>query len=290
MAVSIKTAEEIAILREGGKRLGRILQELVARVSPGVSTLEIDRIAEGLMFDCGGESSFKGYRGTREERPYPASICASVNDEVVHAPPGKKKILREGDIVGLDIGMWWPTQREIGNWKLEIGKKDRIVSSRHQPRITNHQPLCTDTAVTVGVGKISKEAERLLKVTQEALDIGIAAARPGATTGDIGAAVEIYLKKHNLGIVRELAGHGVGYAVHEEPMIPNYGKPGTGVKLQEGMVVAIEPMAMLGAERLIHDEKNWTYRTADGSLAAHFEHTLALTPKGAEVLTLRGIS
>lgn len=284
MVASIKTAEEIVILREGGKRLAKILREIAGLARPGVSTEELDRRAERLIFDCGGAPSFKGYRGGRDERPYPASLCVSVNDEVVHAPPGKKKILREGDVVGLDIGMWWP-KKEIGNWKLEIRERSKLDSSNLRPPISSIHSLCTDTAVTVGVGRISKDAEQLLRVTGDALDVGITAVRPGATIGDVGFAIERFLKKHNLGIVRELAGHGVGYDVHEEPLIPNYGKPGAGAELQEGMVIAIEPMAMLGGERLIHDEKNWTYRTRDGSLAAHFEHTIAVTATGAEVLT-----
>lgn len=263
--VGIKTPEEIAILREGGKRLARILRDVASEAKPGVSTAELDRRAERLIFDSGGAPSFKGYKGKKDPRPYPAAACISVNDEIVHAPPRKNKILKEGDIVGIDIGMWWPRAARTINY--------------------TKKSLCTDTAITVGVGRISKDAERLLKATQEALDMGIAEVRPGVTTGDIGYVIEKYLTKCRLGIVRSLAGHGVGYEIHEEPLIPNFGKRGEGTELKEGMVIAIEPMTTLGAEELVLGDDGWTYRSKDHSLTAHFEHTMAVTAKGAEVLT-----
>jgi methionyl aminopeptidase len=152
-------------------------------------------------------------------------------------------------------------------------------------KVKNSRGLFTDTAVTVAIGKVSPDAERLIRATKESLDAGIQAVRPGATVGDIGYAVQTHLKKNGLGIIRDLAGHGVGYKLHEEPLIPNYGKPGAGAELKEGMVIAIEPMATLGDWRIIIDNDDWTLRTADGSLAAHFEHTVAVTKKGAETIT-----
>lgn len=257
MAVTLKTKEEIAVLREGGGRLARILSEVVSAAHAGVAAWELDGLAEQRMHEAGGRPSFKGYYIPGVKTPYPASMCISVNDEVVHGIPRKDKILRQGDIVGLDIGMWFGAPKE----------------------------LCTDMAVTIGIGEISADAEKLLTATKESLNIGIGAVREGATIGDIGAAIETYLKKFRFGIVRDLAGHGVGYQVHEEPLIPNYGRPGTGTILKEGMVIAIEPMATLGDWRITLDEDEWTFRTADKSWAAHFEHSLVVTRDGAEVLT-----
>lgn len=258
MAGSIKSKEEIAILREGGKRLAEILEKVAKAVKPGVSTSELDGLAEGLIFAYQGTPSFKGYKIRETKIPYPGSLCASVNDEVVHAIPRRERILKEGDIIGLDIGMRYPTQNG----------------------------LYTDAAVTVGVGEISVEADKLIRLTKEALETGIKMVRAGARVGDIGHAVQKFLENNKLGVVRDLAGHGVGHAVHEEPLIPNYGKPGSGPELKEGMVIAIEPMATLGGWRVVLDDDEWTFRSADGSLAAHFEHTVAVTKDGAEVLTM----
>lgn len=263
--ITVKTREEIKILREGGRRLGRILAEVSSRAKPGVSALELDRLAESLIFSSGGAPSFKGYRIKETRSPFPASLCVSVNDEVVHAIPCEDKVLKEGDVVGLDIGMRWPASAN---------------ASAGKPA-----GLFTDTAVTIGVGKISPEAKKLLRVTREALEIGIKAVRPGARVGDVSAAVQQHLEAHTFGVIRDLAGHGVGYKVHEEPLIPNYGEPGTGPELTEGMVIAIEPMATLGDWRLILAPDEWTFRTRDGSLAAHFEHSIVVTAEGAEVLT-----
>ncbi len=254
MAITIKSPEEIAVLREGGRRLAQILNAVVEVARPGVTTLELDMQGERLMRDAGGLPSFKGYRIKDAAVPYPCSICVSVNDEVVHAIPRRNRVLREGDVVGIDVGMWWGE-------------------------------LCTDMAVTIGVGKVSLEAERLIVATREALEMSIRTVRPGAHVGDIGAVIQRHLEKERLGIIRDLAGHGVGYEVHEEPLIPNYGKAGSGPELVEGMVIAIEPMATLGDWRVTLADDEWTFRTADGSIAAHFEHTVAVTGEGAEVLT-----
>lgn len=253
-------------LREGGRRLAEILKKVAEAARPGISTYDLDRLAQSLIFESGGRSSFKGYRIRETKIPYPGSLCVSVNDEVVHAIPRREKILKEGDVVGLDIGMIWPSES--------------LAKEASGPK-----GLYTDTAVTVGVGRVSSEAKRLMRVTREALDIGIKAVRAGARVGDISYAIERHLKKHKLGIIRDLAGHGVGYAVHEEPLIPNYGQPGTGPELKEGMILAVEPMATLGDWRVALDEDEWTFRTVDESLAAHFEHTIVVTQNGAEVLT-----
>lgn len=251
---SPKTPEEIETLRQGGRRLAVILRDLAGAARPGVSTKDLDTMAERMIRDAGGDPVFKGYRIPAVKTPFPASICVSINDEVVHGIPRENRILAEGDVVSIDIGMRW-------------------------------NGLVTDMALTIGMGKISADAERLIRATREALDEAIAVIRPGATLGDIGHAVAGRLKKDRLGIIRDLAGHGVGYELHEPPMIPNFGTPGAGLKLQEGMVIAVEPMATLGTWRITLDRDEWTFRTADKSLAAHFEHTIAVTADGAEVLT-----
>jgi len=268
MAITLKTPEEILVLREGGRRLAQILQEVVSKVRAGISTWELDRFAEELILKAGGEPAFKGYKIKEADRPYPAVLCVSVNDEIVHAIPRRDRILQKGDIVGLDIGMRWPV-KPMQNSKFKI----------------KNSGLYTDMAMTVGIGKISPDAERLIRVTKEALDIGIQVVRHGVRVGDVSYAIQRHLEKHKLGIIRDLAGHGVGYAVHEEPLIPNYGKPGTGPELKEGMVIAIEPMATLGDWHVELAEDEWTFRTADGSLSAHFEHTVAVMKDRARVLT-----
>lgn len=266
MAITIKTKEEIDLIRKGGKRLADILRQVVVAAHVGIATLELDKLAENLILQSGGRPSFKGYRIKGADIAYPGTICVSINEEVVHGIPRKERIFREGDIVGLDIGMWWPSSAQ---------------ASEGKPA----KSLCTDMAVTIGIGKISSEAQRLIDATKESLEIGITHVKPGATVGDIGNAIEQYLKKNHLGIIRDLAGHGVGYELHEEPLIPNYGKAGTGVELKENMVIAIEPMATLGDWRVVLAEDQWTFKTVDNSLGAHFEHTMAVTKDGVEVLT-----
>ncbi len=274
--MTIKTREEIVILREGGRRLAQILQKVVQAAKPGVSTFDLDRLAEELIFSSGGKPAFKGYRIRETRSPYPASLCVSTNDEVVHGIPRKDRIFKDGDVVGLDIGMQWPASA-----KATAGKPVSQMSNVKGQM----SGLYTDMAVTIGIGKISSERERLLRLTRESLDIGINEVKPGAQVGDIGYAIECHLKKHGLGVVRDLGGHGVGYELHEEPLIPNYGRPHSGPELKEGMVIAIEPMATLGDWRVVLDRDEWTFRTADGSLAAHFEHTVAVTKSGGEILT-----
>jgi len=291
MAVTIKTKEEIGLMREGGKRLAGILNQVVASARPGIATAVLDTLAEDLIVKSGGSPSFKGYRIKGVSVGYPATMCISINDEVVHGIPRKDRILKEGDIVGLDIGMWWPSAggaqaaydgAGYDANKMLYSQSPEGVKSDIVPSL---KPLCTDMAVTIGIGKISKQAQGLIDATRESLEIGIAEVKPGATVGDIGSAIERFLKKHSLGIVRDLAGHGVGYELHEEPLIPNYGRAGKGTELKEGMVIAIEPMATLGDWRVILSQDQWTFKTVDKSLGAHFEHTMAVTKDGVDVLT-----
>jgi methionyl aminopeptidase len=254
--ITLKTANDISILREGGKRHAFILKSLVKKIKPGISTKELNDYADFLINEGGDKSAFLNYQPYGAKRPYPASLCVSINEEVVHGIPNESvRILKEGDIVSLDLGL-------------------------------NHKGLFTDAAVTVPVGKIKPELEKLLKVTKKALNEGIKVAKGGATTGDIGNAIQKYADKEGYGIVRELAGHGVGYSVHEMPYVPNYGLEGKGEKLIPGMVIAIEPMFNMGTYRVILDKNDgYTYRSADGSPSAHFEHTVVITDGEPEILT-----
>lgn len=251
---TIKTEKEIEIMAEGGKILREMLQNLALAVRPGITTGSLDKLARELVLSWAKkmpeakiQSSFSGYRG------YPAFLCVSVNDEVVHGVPSDRA-LKEGDIVGLDFGI--------------------VYKGFH-----------TDSAVTVPVGKITKEAEKLIRVTREALDLGIEEARAGNTTGDIGHAVQKHVEKNDFSVVRELVGHGVGRKLHEEPYVPNYGKKGEGEILKEGMTIAIEPMVMAGLPEVVLGDDGFTYKTADGNLSAHFEHSLAVTKEGPQILT-----
>ena len=252
--VTVKTPQEIEIIREGGRRLARILNIVSGRAVAGVSAKELDALAFELITKDGDKPSFLGYKGRRDKKSFPASLCVSVNEEIVHGVPAEDKIFREGDIVGLDLGLI-------------------------------HQGLYTDAAVTVGIGNVSAKAATLMEITKKALSVAIAAIHSGATVGDIGFAVQNFVLPHNFGIIRELAGHGVGYAVHEEPFIPNFGKRGEGVELQSGMVIAIEPMLSEGNPALTLAADGFTFKVADGSFVAHFEHTVVVTRKGAEVMT-----
>lgn len=249
----IKKPEEIIALREGGRRLANILEKVKAAVVPGTTTKELNRLAESLIFSAGGKPSFKGYRVSGSSTPYPAALCTSVNDEVVHAIPRGRR-LKEGDIIGLDIGMIW-------------------------------KGMFTDMAETVAVGRVDAAGKKLLEATKIALDCGIAASRAGATLGDIGFAIQSCITARGFGVVRELVGHGVGYAVHEPPEVPNWGAPRKGMALEEGMVLALEPMATEGAPDVTLCKDGWTWKTKDGSRAAHFEHTIAVYKNGAEILT-----
>jgi methionyl aminopeptidase len=249
---SIKTEEEIAIIAEGGKLLGDILARTAMLVKPGVSTKELNDYADSEIRKVGATPSFIGYGP--KNNPFPAALCTSINDVVVHGIPSDKDILKEGDVVGLDIGM-------------------------------KYKGLYTDTALTVPVGKINAGLERLLKTTQRALLAGIDTAKPGNRLGDVGASIQAEADREGFGVIRDLVGHGVGYEVHEDPMVPNYGTRGTGALLKEGMVLAIEPMFTMGGHEVYFDNDGWTIRTEDGSISAHFEHTIVVREGGAEILT-----
>lgn len=256
MSITLKSKKEMEIIKKGGEILAKILALVSQKVAPGVYTKDLDDLAEKLILKAGGTPAFKGYRGPL--RPYPATLCVSINEEVVHAPPLPGRMLKEGDIVGLDIGMRYPA-------------KDGYY---------------TDTAVTVPVGKISKEAKQLLQDTKEALFIGVKQIKPGREISDTGKAIEKFLKPKKYGIVKDLVGHGVGYAVHEDPQIPNYyDREAEPVIIKPGMVLAIEPMVNLGDEEVVFEPDGWTVTTKDKSLSAHFEVTVIVTDKGVEVVT-----
>ncbi len=251
----IKTAEEIELLREGGKKLAAIRDALAEMTKAGVTAQDLEEEAIRLFKEAGGVSSFFNFKPRKAKHAYPAHTCISVNEIVVHGLPNVATVFKEGDLVGIDVGM-------------------------------KYKNLFTDTAVTVGVGKIGPESQKLLETTRNALSAGIKVVRAGATTGDIGAAIQEYVKQNgNFGIVRTLGGHGVGHAVHEEPHIPNFGSRGEGEKLKAGMVIAIEPMLTLGSPELVLAPDGQSFQTKDGSLSAHFEHTIVVTEQGADLLT-----
>ncbi|HEY91467.1 MAG TPA: type I methionyl aminopeptidase [Dehalococcoidia bacterium] len=253
MSIIIKSDQEIALMREAGRIVANVLEVLKSRIKPGMRTGELDVIAAEEAEKHGSQPSFKGYRG------FPATLCVSVNDEIVHGIPGER-ILNEGDIVSLDFG---------------------VIFKGFQG----------DSAITVGVGKISPEAERLLDTTEGALQAGIAAARQNAKLGDISAAIEKYAESREYSLVREYTGHGIGRDMHEDPQVPNCTRPafgimaGKGPLLVKGMTLALEPMVNIGGWMTKRDDDGWTVRTRDGSLSAHFEHTIAITDGEPEVLT-----
>lgn len=249
MITQIKTAREIASMRESGRMLAAVLATVKAQLQPGMSTKDLAVIAAAELQALGGQPSFLGYQG------FPEVICVSINDEVVHGIPRADRIIQDGDIVGLDFGV-------------------------------TYQGMITDAAVSAIAGRPKQKRHvDLLKHTEQALETGIATVHDQIRTGDIGAAIEASLKKGRYGIVRDLVGHGVGHAVHEDPNIPNYGRPHTGPWLSAGMTIAIEPMVTLGTDRVHIAADGWTVLTADGSRAAHFEHTILITETGAEILT-----
>lgn len=254
MAIIIKNKEQIEIIREGGKILAKVLAQTAKMVKPGISTYDLDKYAYKLIKSEGGIPAFLNYKPDGAEKAFPASLCTSVNNEIVHGIPSKNRILKEGDIISLDLGL-------------------------------KYKGFFTDHAVTVAVGQISKRNKELIDATKKALEIGIWAAKGGATVGDIGHAIETFVNKR-YGIVRELAGHGVGVKIHEDPYVPNYGKAGKGQKLIPGMIIAIEPMLNNGKDNIISMNDGYTIKTADGSRSAHFEHTILITEGDAEILTV----
>ena len=250
----VKTEEEISIIREGGRRLAVVLRAVKDKVVPGVTTRELDMFAEKLIRAGGDLPAFLNYTPEGAGRPYPGTLCVSVNDEAVHGIGGDR-VLLEGDIVGIDLGVI-------------------------------HEGLFSDAALTVAVGQTDGEAKKLMRVTEEALAVGIAQARVGKTTGDIGHAIEKYVKDNGFVVVEELGGHGVGYAQHEDPHISNYGTRGQGTRLKKGMVLALEPIVNEGTRYVRVLSDGYTYATKDHKRSAHFEHTIVVTDGAPEILTV----
>ena len=250
MMTTVKNREQIVSMRESGAMLGHTLKVLRESVKVGMTTKELADLAAKELNSLGGKPAFLGYQG------FPDVLCVSLNNEVVHGIPSKNKIIRSGDILSMDFGVIY-------------------------------NGMITDGAISTIVGKpLQKKHQQLVDATEESLVAGITTVHSGVRTGDIGAAVQAVLDSYRLGIVRDLVGHGVGHELHEDPNVPNYGRKGTGTQLQAGMTIAIEPMATLGGHRVFISDDGWTILTADGSLAAHFEHTVLITTEGAEVLTL----
>lgn len=268
----IKTKEEQQLIIKGGKILGKILKKLAKMSKPGVSTWEIDQAAEKMIKKAGGKPAFKGYRGRQSDPEFPTTICACLNDELVHGIAAKNKILKAGDIFSIDIGMEWPA----GN-------------SKKQDTRNKQQGYFTDTSLTIAIGEIPEQTKKLLEVTRNSLLVGIKAVKIGGTVADIGLAIENYVKSQgNYGIVRDLVGHGVGHAVHEEPRVPNYyDKKMEDWVIKPGVVIAIEPMITLGDYHIITATDGWGISTADHSLCAHFEHTIVVTEKEVVIATRR---
>jgi methionyl aminopeptidase len=246
--IELKSAREIGLMRKAGHILADVVDRLRASVKPGLSTLEIDEDVEDFIRGRGARPAFKGYRG------FPATVCISINEEVVHGIPSAHRRVKEGDIVGLDLGC--------------------IVEGYY-----------ADCAVTVAVGEVPARVQELLDATRQSLEMGIAECRPGRRLSDVSHAIQSHVESHGFSVVRAFVGHGIGRALHEEPQVPNFGDPGRGPQLKPGMVLAIEPMVTMGSWEVRILDDGWTAVTRDGSLAAHFEHTIAVTESGPEVLT-----
>jgi methionyl aminopeptidase len=246
--IELKSAREIGLMRRAGHILADVVDRLRASVKPGLSTLEIDEDVEDFIRDRGARPAFKGYRG------FPATVCISINEEVVHGIPSAHRRVKEGDIVGLDLGC--------------------IVEGYY-----------ADCAVTVAVGEVPARVQELLDATRQSLEMGIAECRAGRRLSDVSHAIQSHVESHGFSVVRAFVGHGIGRALHEEPQVPNFGDPGRGPQLKPGMVLAIEPMVTMGSWEVRILDDGWTAVTRDGSLAAHFEHTIAVTESGPEVLT-----
>jgi methionyl aminopeptidase len=248
LAVILKSPKEIEKMRRAGIATREILEVLRSSIKPGMTTMDLEEIAAARIKEQGSKAAFKGYSG------YPCVLCASVNSEVVHGIPSPKRILKDGDIVSLDFGVFV-------------------------------DGYCGDSAITVPVGTVSAETAKLLKATEASLHAAIAVVRPGATLGDVGSAVQTLVEAEGFSVVRDFVGHGIGVHMHEDPQVPNYGTPGRGMKLRAGMVIAIEPMVNAGGPDVEVLRDGWTTITTDGSMSAHFEHTVAVTANGARILT-----
>ena len=248
--IELKSAREIGLMRRAGHILAEVMDRLRDSVKPGMSTLEIDEDVESFITARGAKSAFKGYRG------FPATVCISINEEVVHGIPSAHRRIKEGDIVGLDLGC--------------------IVEGYY-----------ADCAFTLAIGDVPPKVQQLLDVTRESLDQAIQECRPGRRLSDVSHAVQVHVERHGFAVVRAFVGHGIGRALHEDPQVPNFGDPGRGPQLRPGMVLAIEPMVTMGSWEVKVLDDGWTAVTRDGSLAAHFEHTIAVTEAEPEVLTSR---
>jgi methionyl aminopeptidase len=248
LAVVLKTLQEIEKMRRAGQVVREVLELVRSNVKPGATTYDLETAAVNRLKELGVKAAFKGYHG------YPCVLCTSVNSEVVHGIPSPKRVLKEGDIVSVDFGV--------------------VVDGYYG-----------DAAITVPVGSIDAKAAKLLKVTEESLQAGIAAVRPGATLGDVGAAVQGVVEREGFSVVRDFVGHGIGVQMHEDPQVPNYGEAGRGLKLKQGMVIAIEPMVNAGKPDVVVLDDGWTAVAKDGSMSAHFEHTVAVTATGSRILT-----
>ena len=254
--MKLKNSEEIEILREGGRRHGEILNKLASMVSPGIAVLELENEARRLIEANGDTPAHLHYTPHGAKRPFPAVLCVSINDEIVHGIPNESaRIIEEGDLVSIDVSIW-------------------------------HEGLVTDAAITLPCGQIGAEEERLLEVTKRALNAGIREAKPGNRVGDIGYTISKIVRESGFSLAEDLAGHGVGYSVHEEPFVPNVGRQGDGEELLPGLVLAIEPMVNIGKSGIKLMSDGYTIKTRDGSKSAHFEHTVAITEKGNIILTL----
>lgn len=252
--ITIKTSEEIKILSEGGKILASVLRELADAAKPGFAATELDELARKLIKKAGGRPAFLGYKPRGARKPYPAALCVSINDEIVHALPLPEKIIKEGDVVSLDLGL-------------------------------EYKKLFTDATTTVVAGQASKEAKKLVSITEQALCKGIAVIKDGATAGDYGYVVQSFVEENGFSVVRHLVGHGVGYSAHEDPDIPNWGRRGHGIEFKEGMVLALEPMVCAGGSDIVLGRDRWAWKTKDGSLAAEFEHTVVVEKNDCRILT-----
>jgi len=245
--ISIKSKEEIEIMAEGGKILAKIMKEVERQVKSGITTKELDRLAESLVLKYGGKCSFKGYND------FPACLCTSINEEIVHIAPSNR-VLREGDIISLDLGFFY-------------------------------KGCHTDMATTLPVGKVKPEVLRLIRVCKKAIKRGLKKIRPGNTVGDVGNTIQRYVEPQSFDVIRDLCGHGIGKNLHEDPQILNYGKRHSGPKIKEGMVFCLEPMITMGDFKIEKSKDGYGYKTANGSLSAHFEHMVAVTKNGCKILT-----
>jgi methionyl aminopeptidase len=245
--INLYTEKEIEIMAEGGKILAKVIHETAKHAKIGTTTKELDKVAEDLIFQYGAEPAFKGFNG------YPSALCASVNEEIVHAIPSSR-ILKDGDLLTLDLGI-------------------------------KYKNYCTDSAITIGIGEIDKKLQKLMSVTEKSLELGIKQCKPGNRLGDIGFAIQNYVEKNGFNVVRDLVGHGIGKKVHEEPEVLNYGEKATGIVLKPGMVIAIEPMNVVGDWKIEKAKDGFAFLSKDRSISAHFEHTVAITKKGCKVLT-----